>query len=66
MESNISIEIAKKEVEKAIIGELCKKGVLDFCQYNNIIKNLDDSIIKLKTKSGETEDMTNMIVKIPI
>ncbi|MBR3209963.1 MAG: hypothetical protein IKF82_06855 [Bacilli bacterium] len=66
MESNISIEIAKKEVEKAIIGELCKKGVIDFCQCNNIIKKLDEDIIKLGDKLNIRENMKNMIVEIPI
>ena len=66
LESNISIEIAKKEVEKAIICELCKKGVIDFCQCNNIIKKLDEDIIKLGDKLNIRENMKNMIVEIPI
>ena len=61
-----SIEIAKKEIEKAIINELCKKGVIDFCQCNNIIKKLDEDIIKLGDKLNIKEDMTKMIVKIPV
>ncbi len=66
MDNNPSIEIAKKEIEKAIINELCKKGVIDFCQCNNIMKKLDEDIIKLGDKLNIKEDMTNMIVKIPI
>ncbi len=66
MDNNPSIEIAKKEIEKAIINELCKKGVIDFCQCNNIIKKLDEDIIKLGDKLNIKEDMTKMIVKIPV
>ena len=66
MNKNPSIDIAKKETEKAIINELCKKGVIDFSQCNNIIKKLDEDIIKLENKLEKNENMTNMIVKIPI
>jgi len=66
LDNNPSIEIAKKEIEKAIINELCKKGVIDFCQCNNIIKKLDEDIIKLGDKLNIKEDMTKMIVKIPV
>lgn len=66
MNNNPSIDIAKKEIQKAIINELCKKGVIEFCQYNNIIKKLDEDIIKLDSKFEKNEDMSNMIVKIPI
>ena len=66
MDNNPSVEIAKKEIEKAIINELCKKGVIDFCQCNNIIKKLDEDIIKLGDKLNIRENMKNMIVEIPI
>lgn len=66
MDNNPSVNISKKEIQKAIINELCKKGVIDFCQYNTIIKKLDEDIIKLKKNFEKKEDMTNMIVKIPI
>jgi len=66
LDNNPSIEIAKKEIEKAIINELCKKGVIDFCQCNNIIKKLDEDIIKLGDKLNIKEDMTKMIVEIPV
>ena len=66
MDNNPSVNIAKKEIQKAIINELCKKGVIDFCQCNTIIKKLDEDIIKLEKNFEKKEDMTNMIVKIPI
>lgn len=66
MDNNPSIDIAKKEIKKAIINELCKKGVIEFCQYNNIIKKLDEDIIKLENKLDNKKEMKNMIVKIPI
>lgn len=66
MNNNFSIEIGKKVVEKTIIKELCKKNVIEFCQCNNIIKKLDEDIIKLENKLDNKKEMKNMIVKIPI
>lgn len=66
MDNNPSIDIAKKEIEKAIINELYKKGVIDFCQCSSIIKKLDEDIFKLESKFEKNENMKNMIVKIPI
>lgn len=66
MDNNPSIYIAKKEIQKAIINELCKKGVIDFCQCSSIIKRLDEVVMKLESKFEKKEDMTNVIVKIPI
>ena len=66
LNNNPSIDIAKKEMQKVIINELYKKGVIDFSQCNSIIKKLDEDIIKLDSKFEKKEDMSNMIVKIPI
>lgn len=66
MNNSPSINIAKKEIQKAILSELCKKDIITFYQYNNIIKKLDEDILKLKTKQDKTNDNLNMIVKIPI
>ena len=53
-------------MQKVIINELYKKGVIDFFQCNSIIKKLDEDIIKLDSKFEKKEDMSNMIVNIPI
>ena len=66
MDNNPSVEIARKEIEKAIINELCKKGVIDFCECNNITRKLDEDIIKLEDKLKIKEDMKNIKIKIPI
>ena len=66
MDNNPSIDIAKKKIQKAIIKELCKKNVIDFCQCNNIIKKIDEDIIKLREKLNIKADMINIVVKIPI
>ena len=60
-----SIAIAKKVIQKAIINELCQKDVVDFYQYNTIIKKIDKDILKLETKSVEDEN-SNIIIKILI
>ncbi|HIR59326.1 MAG TPA: hypothetical protein IAB38_04675 [Candidatus Onthousia excrementipullorum] len=66
MKNDISVDIAKKELQKAIINELCKKGVIDFCQCNSIVKKLDEDIMKFENKLEKKEDNGNMVVKIPL
>ena len=66
MKNDISVDIAKKELQKAIINELCKKGVIDFCQCNSIVKKLDEDIMKFENKLEKKEDNGNIVVKIPL
>lgn len=66
MNEKLSIKIAKKKLEKAIVNELYKNGMLDFSQSNSILKILDKDINALEEKLELGEDMTNMIVKIPL
>ena len=66
MDNNPETLIAKKIIQKELLNELCGKGLIDFANTNNIIKKLDEDIIKLDSKFEKKEDMTNMIVKIPI
>jgi hypothetical protein len=66
LDNNPSVDIAKKEIQKVIINEFCKKGIIDFGKCNSITKKLDEDIVKLESKFEKKEDMTNMIVKIPI
>lgn len=61
MDNNPSIDIAKKEIEKAIIGELYKKEVIDFNQYNFIIRELDEDILK-EEKENKIEDLKQVVV----
>ena len=66
MNNDLSIDMAKKELQKAIINELCKKGVIDFCQCNSIVKKLDEDIRKLENSPQKRENNGNMVVKIPL
>lgn len=66
MKNDLSIDIAKKELQKAIINELCKNGVIDFCQCNSIVKKLDEDIRKLESISQKKKNNGNMVVKIPL
>ena len=56
-----SINIAKKEIEKAIIGELYKKEVIDFNQYNFIIRKIDEDILK-EEKENKIENLKQVVV----
>ena len=66
MKNDLSIDIAKKELQKAIINELCKRDVINFCQCNSIVKKLDEDIMKFENKLEKKEDNGNMVVKIPL
>ena len=66
MNNSPSIDIAKKIIQKAIINELCNKDVIDFYQYNTIIKNINEDILKLEAKMSEEKEKNNIVVKIPI
>ena len=56
-----SVNIAKKEIEKAIIGELYKKEVIDFNQYNFIIRKIEEDILK-EEKENKIEDIKQVVV----
>lgn len=60
-----SINVAKKEIEKAIIGELYKKEVIDFNQYNFIIRKLDEDILK-EEKENKLEDLKQVVVDVVV
>lgn len=66
MKNDIFVDIAKKKLEKALIDELCKKGVIDFCQCNSIVKKLDENIMKFENKLDKKGDNGNIVVKIPL
>ena len=55
-----------KELQKAIINELCKRDVINFCQCNSIVKKLDEDITKFENKLEKKENNENMVVKIPL
>lgn len=68
MNNSFSIDIAKNKIKKAFINELYKKDVIDFNQYNVIIKKIDEDILKLEAKLSKENrvEKNNIIVKIPI
>ena len=66
MNNNSFIDVAKKEIEKALIRELFHKGIIDFPKCSSIIKKLDDDIVKLEKNTKKSEKLTNIVVKIPI
>lgn len=66
MNYKYSVEIAKKEIEKSIIDELSKKNIIDICQSNNMIKKIDEEIVKCKNKIENTGGEEKLVVKIPL
>ena len=56
-----SVNIAKMEIEKAIIGVLYKKEVIDFNQYNFMIRKIDEVILK-EEKENKAENLKQVVV----
>lgn len=61
-----TITVAKKEIEKAIVNELYKIGVIEFAVCSNIIKKLDLEINKLKSKNISRKITKQLVIKIPL
>ena len=66
MNFKYSVEIAKKEIEKAIINELSRTNIIDICQCNNMIKKIDDEIAKERSKMEDMKGEEKLVVKIPL
>ena len=64
MNLKYSVEIAKKEIEKAIINELSRKNIIDICQCNSIIKKIDDETTKDRNKMENIKEEEKLVVKI--
>ena len=61
------IEVAKKEVEKAIINELYVKEFISFNQYNIIIKKIEKDIsnlMKLFNENTNIDTLKNLVVDV--
>lgn len=58
--------LIKKELQKAIIWELCKKEVIDFTQSNIILKKIEEQIEKVKEKYNVEENKEPVIIEIPL
>lgn len=59
------INIAKKEIKKAIIGELYKKEVIDFNQYNFIIRKIEEDVLK-EEKENKVENLKQIVVDVSV
>lgn len=66
MDNNPETIIAKKMIQKELLNELCRKGLIDFATTSNIINELDEDINKLKELQRKDNNVKNIIVKIPV
>lgn len=66
IKENYFVDLAKKELQKAIIQELCRKEVIDFTWSSTILKKLDEQIEKLKEKYDYCEEGKQITVQIEI
>ena len=57
---NYSIEIAKKEIVRAIVNELYSREVLKFEQYNKITHIIDNELVSYKRKIDEQLEINNV------
>lgn len=65
MNNQLDFLIIKKLIQKELLNELCKKGLINFSNTYNIIKEIDKNISNLKLQE-DNNDMKNIIIKIPI
>ena len=63
---NPEILIVKKIIQKELLNELYKKGLIDFVNMNNILKKLDEDISKQKELQTPNQALKNIIIDIPI
>ena len=66
MDNNLSINIAKKEIKKAIINELYKMEVIEFNQYNFIIRKIDEDISKEEKENKIEGNLKQIIVDVVV
>ncbi len=66
MNHNPEILIVKKIIQKELLNELYKKGLIDFVNMNNILKKLDEDISKQKELQTPNQALKNIIIDIPI
>ena len=56
MRENYFALIAKKKIQIALTKELYRKEIIEFYQYNHIIKSLEKEMLVLVQKLEESED----------
>ena len=66
MDNNPETLIAKKMIQKELLNELERIGLIDFANTSSFIKKLDEDINKLKELQEKDKDVKNIIVKIPV
>ena len=66
IDDNHLIAVFKKKLEKAIINEFYIKELIDFQQFNIIMKKIDDDIKKLESKFVINDKMKKIVVKIVV
>lgn len=67
VEKGYTIDVAKKVLQKAIVNELYKNGVIDFASCSSVIKKIDNEINKIKSKENNDNVENNKItIKIPL
>ena len=66
MDNNTEILIVKKVIQKELLNELERIGLIDFANKSNIVAKLDEDINKLKKLQEKDKDIKNIIVKIPV
>ena len=64
MNKNYISIIIKKMIQKELLNELERLGIIDYANTNIIIKKLNEDINKLNAL--QDKDVKNIIVKIPV
>lgn len=58
MSENYTVDLIKKKIQIALVEEMHKKDIIDFCQYNHVINCLKNDMSKLISKlEGRNKDL---------
>ena len=66
MHNTTDFHIIKKLIQKELVNEMYNKGLIDFINASNIIKQIDKNINYLKKTEDNKANIKNIEIKVAI
>lgn len=66
MHNTPDFHIIKKLIQKELVNEMYNKGLIDFINASNIIKQIDKNINYLKKTENNKANIKNIEIKVAI
>ena len=66
VDDKYTIDVAKKVLQKAIVNEMHRNGIVEFAVCSNILKKIDIEINRTKKEKTEEIKKKNITIKIPL